>query len=218
MIPIFSVDLIVFTVLGYPVSYIEFFGTGLYLWSVWLIARRNRLTWPVGLVSVLLFLVIYYQIRLYSDMLEQVYYLGASLYGWWYWSRTRSAPNAPPAVRYSTGRALLAYGLATAGLAAALGGIMSQIHLWLPAVFPAAAAYPYLDALTTVMSLTAMWLMARQHIESWLYWIIVDGVGVWLYFRQDVKFIALLYVILLGLAVKGWSDWHRAGAGRRTAA
>ena len=104
MIPIFSVDLIVFTVLGYPVSYIEFFGTGLYLWSVWLIARRNRLTWPVGLVSVLLFLVIYYQIRLYSDMLEQVYYLGASLYGWWYWSRTRSAPNAPPAVRYSTGR------------------------------------------------------------------------------------------------------------------
>ena len=48
-----------------------------------------------------------------------------------------------------------------------------------------------------------MWLMARKRIESWFYWIIVDMIGIWLYFVKDVKFVALLYVILLALAFNG---------------
>ena len=45
-----SVDTVLFTVLGYPMSYIEFAGTVLYLCSVWLIVKRNVFTWPVGMV------------------------------------------------------------------------------------------------------------------------------------------------------------------------
>ena len=62
----FSVDTVFFTVLDYPISYIEFVGTLLYLWSVWLISQRNMLTWPVGIISVLLYMALFYQIRLYS--------------------------------------------------------------------------------------------------------------------------------------------------------
>jgi len=57
-----SVDVTFFTVLGYPISYIEFVGTVLYVLSVWLIARRSILTWPVGIVSVLLYMALFYQI------------------------------------------------------------------------------------------------------------------------------------------------------------
>ena len=76
-----SVNTVFFTVLGYPMSYIELVGTILYLLSVWLIARRNMLTWPVGIVSVLLYMALFYQIRLYSDALEQVYYSGRACTG-----------------------------------------------------------------------------------------------------------------------------------------
>jgi hypothetical protein len=55
---LFSVEAVFFTVLGYPMSYIEFFGTILYLWSVWLMARGGILTWPVGIVSVLLYVIL----------------------------------------------------------------------------------------------------------------------------------------------------------------
>ncbi len=34
MVELFSIDNIAFTVIGYPMSYIEFTGTLLYLWSV----------------------------------------------------------------------------------------------------------------------------------------------------------------------------------------
>lgn len=66
-----SVDNIAFTVIGYPMSYIEFVGTILYVWSVWLIAKRRMLTWPVGIVSVLSQTILFYQIRLYSTQLSK---------------------------------------------------------------------------------------------------------------------------------------------------
>jgi nicotinamide mononucleotide transporter len=68
-----SVDTVFLTVLGYPLSYIELVGTVLYLASVWLIAKRNVLTWPVGIVSVVLFAILFYQIQLYADTIEQAY-------------------------------------------------------------------------------------------------------------------------------------------------
>lgn len=210
MSELLRVETVFFTFLGYPMSYIEFFGTLLYVWSVWLIAKRNVLTWPIGIASVLLYMVLFYQIQLYSDTLEQVYYLGASIYGWWYWSRSRDAHRTVTDVRYSSGRTVAISLAGMAVLTGVLGVVMGRVHEWAPVWFPEPASYPYLDALTTVMSLVAMWLMARKRIESWIYWIIVDLIGIWLYFAKDVKFLSLLYVILLGMAIRGLIDWTKA--------
>jgi nicotinamide mononucleotide transporter len=208
-----SVDTIAFTVLGYPMSYIELVGTVLYLWSVWLIARRNILTWPIGIASVILYMILFFQIRLYADTLEQGYYLIASVYGWWHWSkpvRQENASNSPVDVQYSSWKNITIALVITAVLSVVLSAVMSQIHLILPSLFPEPASYPFLDSLTTIMSFTAMWLMVRKHIESWFYWIVVDVIGIGLYFAKDVKFISLLYVILLILAVQGLWSWHKA--------
>jgi nicotinamide mononucleotide transporter len=147
-----SVDTIFVTILGYPLSYIEFVGTILYLWSAWLIARRNVLTWPVGIVSVLLYMLLFYQIRLYSDALEQVYYLGASIYGWWFWSRTQRDNGVVTDVNYSSPRAIVTYLLITAIFSVSLGAIMSQVHVWAPSIFPAPASFPYLSSVLFVHS------------------------------------------------------------------
>lgn len=56
------------------------------------------------------------------------------------------------------------------------------------------------------MSLVAMWLIARKRVESWYYWIVVDIIGIALYFVKDVRPISLLYVVLLVLAIKGLVD------------
>jgi len=87
--------------------------------------------------------------------------------------------------------------------------LMSRIHLILPALFPEAASYPFIDTLTTIMSFSAMFLMAQKRIESWVYWIIVDIIGTWLYYVKEVKFISLLYVILLVMAINGLITWFR---------
>jgi nicotinamide mononucleotide transporter len=209
MTNLFSVDNIAFTVFGYPLSYVELVGTVFYLWSVWLIARRRIWTWPIGIVAVILYMLIFYQIRLYSDALEQVYYLVASAYGWWHWLRSPREGATIVDVGFSGRTTVLVWLLVSVVLGIALGAFMSRAQVLLPAIFPEAASFPYLDALTTIGSFIAMWLTARRRIESWIYWIVIDIAGIGLYYVKGVKFIALLYVVLLGLAIKGFVSWSR---------
>lgn len=209
MLNFLNVNNTAFTILGYPMSYVELIGTVLYLWSVWLISKRQVLTWPIGIVSVLLYMALFYQIRLYSDTVEQLYYLGASVYGWILWNKSPKDDGQIVDVTYSSKQSVLMWMGITIVFSIALGILMERIHIWFPVLFPETASYPYLDALTTIMSFTAMWLMAKKKIESWAYWLIVDVIGVWLYFVKDVKFVSLLYVILLVMAINGLRSWHR---------
>ena len=146
---------VLFTVLGYPMSLRRAHrGRILYLASVLAHRpKRNILTWPVGMVSVA---SVHghssTKIRLYSDALEQVYYLGASVYGWWYWSRSPTRALRP------LGRELqrasghddgLGFGYGDhATLAAVLGlRTMSHVHEWAPrSRFRSPRRIPYLDA------------------------------------------------------------------------
>ena len=63
---------------------------------------------------------------------------------------------------------------------------LMRVHLWLPRWFPEPAAYPFLDASTTVMSFVAMILMAWRRVECWYLWILVDVVGIGLYAAKEV--------------------------------
>ena len=236
MVSLFSVEWILFTVGEYPLSAIEFVGTILYFASVWMIARKRMLTWPVGIVSVVLFAMIFYQIRLYAVAIEQVYYLVASVYGWIAWRRARYAgspqrllpaaaddeptdadtPAANVPSGFSTRRALVGWAAVTAGATAAFAFAVARFHLWMPTVFPEPAAFPVIDALTTVMSFVAMYLMARRRTECWVYWIAVNVVSVWLYWASGVLFIALQYVVLLGMAAYGMANWLRTERGPAT--
>lgn len=208
MFDFWSVNNIAFKFLEYPLSYIELLGTIFYLWSVWLITKKDILTWPVGIISVLLYMALFYQIRLYADTLEQIYYLIISIYGWWQWNQPQTQKVLRG--RYSPAHQLIPTLIITILVAIALGKLMTQVHLLLPAIFPKPASFPYLDALTTIMSFTAMGLMTQKRIESWFYWIIVDIIGIGLYFQKDVRFIALLYLILLFMSIKGLFSWHKS--------
>jgi len=206
----FSIDTIAFTILDYPMSYIEFVGTVFYLWSVWLIAKKNILTWLIGIISVIIYFFIFYQIRLYSDAIEQIYYLGASIYGWWYWKKgLKEKDGSDIIVIISRKNAILLWATGTLIVSIITSILMSRIHLIFPSLFPEPASYPFLDTLTTIMSFSAMFLMAQKRIESWCYWIIVNIIGIWLYYTKEVKFISLLYVILLIMAVNGLVTWYK---------
>jgi nicotinamide mononucleotide transporter len=201
-----SVENIMISIGDYPLSWIEFVGTLAYFLSVWLIARKNLLTWPVGILSVILFGILFYQIQLYSDTIEQLYYLGISVYGWVTWNRTKKQEERIPA-GFSDPASLVAWAAGTLILSIALTFIMSRIHLWMPRLFPLPASFPWWDAVSTVMSFIAMYLLTIRRTESWVYWIIVDVIAVILYWVKDVRFISIQYIFLLAMASYGLIHW-----------
>jgi nicotinamide mononucleotide transporter len=205
---VFNVHNVFVTFLGYPMSYIEFSATVLIAVYVLLITRRIIWAWPLGLIVFTLFAVLFYQVRLYSDFFEQFYYIGNCFYGWYSWKKAEGEKKELE-ISYATGKARLTAILLIAAGGTFLGFVMSRIHIYLPLLFPQPAAYPYIDATATVMGFVAAAFSAQRKIESWCLWICVNVICIGLYYARDVKFVMLLYVFFLALAVNGLITWTR---------
>jgi nicotinamide mononucleotide transporter len=171
--------------------------------GIWLTTRRNLLCWPVVLVSDLLYLVVFYRVRLYSDALLQIFFLAFTLYGWWYWWRGVRAEGEVRVVRLPLSSLL-------AGLAA---GVVASVVLGL-LMTRIGAALPRLDATLMSFSLVASWWQTRKHTANWWLWIAVDLVYIGEYIYKGLGPTAALYAGLTALAALGLRDWSRAPAAR----
>jgi len=208
----FDIESIFFTVLGYNMSYLEFFGVLSGLVAVWLSARANVWSWPVGIVNVVMAFFLYYQIQLYPDMFLQVFFLITNIIGWWRW--LNPAPEEADRkqelkVSYMRVNQLLIVSAITLAGTGALGFLASRLHQWFPAVFPVSSAYPYVDSFITVMSIATTFLMIQKKIECWVIWILIDIVATILYYVKGVKFYSVEYLVFTGLAAYGLLNWIR---------
>jgi nicotinamide mononucleotide transporter len=179
--------------------WIEIAGFITTLLGIWLTTRRLLVCWPVTLLADFLYLVVFYQARLFSDALLQIFFVAFTLYGWWHWWR---------GVREEGEVRVAPLGVRSALAAIAAGAVGAVLLGWLMA--RVGAALPHLDAALTSYSLVASWWQARKHIANWWLWIAVDLVYVGEYIYKGLWLTAPLYLLLVGLAVLGWWDWRRA--------
>jgi nicotinamide mononucleotide transporter len=163
-----------------------------------LAARRNRLCWVAGAVSSAFAALLAGLGELPMQSALQVFFVGMSLYGWWSWTRSSAAGELPVGVWPFSWHL---------GAAVALTLLSFLSAHWLAQ--GTAAAWPLLDSLTTWFSLLATWLAARARLENWLYWIAIDGVLVFLFYVQDLPFLALLNLLFIGIAAAGYIAWRR---------
>ncbi|GGK59710.1 nicotinamide riboside transporter PnuC [Rufibacter glacialis] len=172
------------------------------LLCVWLAARQNIWTFPTALISVTLYIVIFYEARLYADMGLQVMFAGLNFYGWYLWLYKGNQREERPVTR--TTRRQWAYLLVFVPLfTVGLGTFLHQ---------NTDADLAFWDAGTTAVSLGAQWLMSRKKLENWLIWIVVDAVYVPIYLYKELYPTAGLYFLYLGLAWWGYLDWKKSMA------
>lgn len=180
-------------------SPLELIASTLGVCAVWLTVRQNRWCWPLGLIMVLMYAWIFYDGKLYSNMLLQGVYALLQGYGWWQWTRGGSSQNGVQVSRLSSQNILLNLAIGAVG-ALALGYLM--------ATFTDATA-PWQDAALSAFSLVAQVWMAQKRVECWPLWIILDLLFVALFVQQGLYATALLYGVFTLLAVNGWLTWRR---------
>ncbi len=180
---------------------LEIAGTITTLLGIWLTTRRLLICWPVVLAADVLYLVVFYRARLFSDALLQIFFIAFTLYGWAHWWRG-VRQEGEVRIEPLNLRGWLA-GLAAGAVGAVLLG-------WL--MVRVGAALPHLDAALTSYSLVASWWGARKHIANWWLWIAVDLIYIGEYLYKGLALTAALYAVLVLLAILGLRDWHRAAA------
>jgi nicotinamide mononucleotide transporter len=181
-------------------SALEIAGVVTGIVAVWLTTREKVWCWPVGIVSVALFVAVFFRARLYGAMGLQVVYIGLAIYGWYAWVNGGQG-DGPLRVSRATRRTLV--------VAATLGAVgAALLAAWL--AHRTDEALPITDAATTSFSLVAQWMQTRKLIENWWVWLVVDLVYVVMYLSQGLAWTALLYAVYVALAVSGLRQWRQS--------
>ncbi len=167
--------------------------------NIILVVRRSLWNYPFGIAMVSLYFFIFFEARLYSDALLQIFFLALNAYGWWNWLRGRDEAG-DVIVRHATRGEMLRWSLAIA-LAILLWGWL--MHRYTD------AAFPWWDASVAMISVGAQILLSRRFIENWPLWVIVDALAIGLYAVKDLWLTAGLYAAFLVIAALGWREWLR---------
>lgn len=180
-------------------SGLEWFGTVTGFLCVYLAAKQHISNWPVSILSVAAYGILFFNYQLYGDAVLQIYFLATALYGWYYWIKRRQE-HEKPVVRFGYAR-MLAVTAAVIVLSVLLGLFLDHFTN---------TNVPYADGFCTAMSFVAQFLMTRKVLQNWLLWIIVDICYIPLYIYKNLYLTALLYALFLVLAAIGYIDWKKS--------
>jgi nicotinamide mononucleotide transporter len=182
------------------VSLLEIIAFVVSVLGVWLTTARSLWNYPFSLLSVILYGVIFYQVRLYADMGLQAIFAGTLLYGLWQWRHGRSAG----------GEVLVTRVRAVEVLASIVTGIGAAVALGFLLYSHTDASLPWADSALLAGSLVGSVWAARRNLESWWVWIVVDVLYVAVYLVKHLYLTAVLYAAFVVLAVLGLRRWQTA--------
>lgn len=139
------------------------------VWCVILTGKGKRTSFVFGIINVIFYAIVAYSAKYYGEvMLNVLYYLPMNFVGWFAWKKHMNdntgevikerLPLKKGVVVYLlTAVAIFVYGL----ILRALGGNL-----------------PFIDSMSTVISVVAQILSIKRLMEQWVLWIVVDVVTV----------------------------------------
>lgn len=166
---------------------------------IWLAVKKHPLNWPVGLIGVAAYMILFWQVKLYADMMLQLVFIAQGIYGWYNWLKRKNAEEEIR-VSYLSKRQRVLYGVLVIILATAWSLVL--VHY-------TDASTPYVDAFVASLSLIANWLMARKKTDNWILWILADIIYVALFWYKELYLSSGIYLVFLVLASKGFIDWSK---------
>ena len=161
--------------------------------------RESILTWPWGIAYTLISLWVFWEQRLYGDLLLHILYLVLNIYGWYHWLHPGKNTEELPITNIPLKNLLLVLLFSVIGIYAFGFGLARYTD----------ASVPYWDSATSILSVAAMWMTTQKRIENWIFWLIIDILATGIYIYKSMYFYALLYFIYIGLAVAGYIEWKK---------
>lgn len=165
---------------------------------IYLAAKENIWNWPVSIIGVVAYGLLFFREAMYGDMTLQIYFLFTAFYGWYFWIQKKIEVNKP--ISKLSSRNWIFIIVCIPILSLSLGWFMAKYTN---------STVPYADGFCTSVSFIAQFLLTRKILENWLLWIFVNICYVPLFIYKHLNLSAFLYILLIIIAYKGFLDWRK---------
>lgn len=176
---------------------LELFSVITGLGFIILMIAQNIWCWPIGILSSLTSIFLFYMTQYYAEAFTYFFYILVGIYGWYTWNRERdeNAKVITTGIGYHS--------------AIFIGGslIAFTVGYLLDSYTDAKRAFA--DSTSTIFSLIASYMEAHRILSSWFLWIAINLFSVWLYMDRGLKLYAGLMVIYFLLSIAGFLHWNK---------
>lgn len=170
-----------------------------------LTAKGKISCYAFGIINCIAYAYIAYEAKYYGDVMENlIYFLPMQFVGIAAWRKNinKETGEVRSKVLAAKDRVVLT---AIAAVAVLLYGKFLQ---------SIGGNLPYMDSLSNILSLAAMWLSVKRYVEQWIMWIIIDvvTVGMWIvavYNGSGDVATLLMWSVYLINAVYGFIKWNK---------
>ena len=165
-----------------------------------LAVRENILCWLAAGISTSIFLIIFWDVKLYMESGLQIYYLAMAGYGWHQWRRVNDESSGLQVSTWNVQQHVSA--ITVIALLSFFSGYLLRAGT--------DAQLPYLDSFTTWASVVTTFMVARKVLENWIYWLVIDSVSIFLYIDRELYFTSILFAVYIVIIFFGWYSWYRS--------
>ncbi len=163
-----------------------------------LMAKNKISCWIFGIIGSLLSIYLFaIYAKLYAEALLSVFYVFAGIYGWIMWKKQEVIEEVYQRTIITHIKLI------------SIGVVLSFLMYFGLIYFFEEAQKPLIDSFTTVFSFIATYLMAKKWIENWFYWLLIDGISIYLYYTRGLEIYAALMLVYTVLVVYGYIEWKK---------
>ena len=180
-------------------SPLEIFAVIISIIGVTLTIKRNMWCWVFNFFAFVLYAYLFFEFKLYGETILQVFFMVVNFYGFYHWLKGKQQDQEIRIEPIAVQTVILQMIIAAVG-----GGVFGlSLHYFTD------AALPMLDSQLAAFSLLATYWTSRKHIATWVLWVFVDIVYVWMFMYKELFLTAALYAAFVGLAGFGWWQWEQ---------
>lgn len=178
---------------------IEIIGFVTAVLGIYLTAKKNILAWPILIVSSLAYAYFFFEIKLYADATLQFFFVGTSIFAWINWNKYLQNDHSFEVYRLTRKNiSVLLFYILFSGLL--IAKILTKFS---------DATYAEYDSILFSASIVASILSAKMYLENWHFWIVINISYIILYLYKEAYLTAVLYAILVALAILGLREWKK---------
>ena len=184
--------------------YLEIIAVLTGITSVWFAKKENILLYPIGTVSVLIWIYLCWIGEIYSQAVINLFFLIMNIYGWYNWSRKDNSEINKVQIKFSSLKEYLLVITVAALLTLLIYSALSNVEIlnfnW---------KFVLMESFITTLNFIAMWLMAWKRVENWVLWIIGDIFCIPLFVFKEYYLSVAQFSIFIIIAFMGYFEWKK---------
>jgi nicotinamide mononucleotide transporter len=162
--------------------------------------RASIWTWVFGILMPIAYVYIFFTSALYANTAINIYYIIASVYGFFAWWKVRGTTAKPMVIKSCPSHYFLLIALSVVVLSEAITLLLSLLH---------ESRFPILDGTTTALSIVMMYMLSKRWYQQWILCIITEPLMIALSLLSGLYPTAIMYTIYLIVAILGYIRWKR---------